>query len=163
MVNGETIKSAIARKIVSSFKKTEGEVTYYPNVYKETILQDLKLPCFFIQILNVEQNKIMNNLYEQIYEMNVRYHVERENLKTYETLSAIGLKLFEYLSEIDVPIFSGEYKKGKPKYIDLPVRTTSLDFKITDNVLQVYPTYVIRVKDIDKNIDYMRSLEINEK
>lgn len=162
-ITGESIKSAIALKIKSSFAITNGSppITIYPNIYKEKIVQGMKKPCFFIWVMDVSQEKIMRNVYTRDYQMNIRYHPEEKDSKTYETLSDIGNKLLDKLTTIDVPIFLGRYgSDGEPIEDKKPVRGIQMSFEIKEGVLQFYVTYSIKVKQLVDEVPEMESLEI---
>lgn len=162
-ITGESIKSAIALKIKSSFAITNGSppITIYPNIYKEKIVQGMKKPCFFIWVMDVSQEKIMRNVYTRDYQMNIRYHPEEKDTKTYETLADIGNKLLEYLTQIEVPIFLGRYdNEGEPIEDMKPIRGSQMSFEIKEDVLQFYVTYSIKAKQLVDEVPGMESLEI---
>ena len=163
-ITGESIKSAIALKIKSSFAITNGSppITIYPNIYKEKIVQGMKKPCFFVWVMDVSQEKIMRNVYTRDYQMNIRYHPEEKDTKTYETLSDIGNKLLEYLTQIEVPIFLGRYdNEGEPIEDMKPIRGSQMSFEIVDDVLQVFVTYVVKMKLVEAALPYMKQLLLN--
>jgi len=162
-ITGESIKSAIALKIKSSFAITNGSppITIYPNIYKEKIVQGMKKPCFFVWVMDVSQEKIMRNIYTRDYQMNIRYHLEEKDTKTYETLSDIGNKLLDKLTTIDVPIFLGRYETdGEPIEDKKPVRGIQMSFEIKEDVLQFYVTYSIKAKQVVDEVPDMGTLEI---
>ena len=160
-ITGESIKSAIALKLKSSFANTNGSLPI--TIYKEKIVQGMKKPCFFVWVMDVSQEKLLGNKYERLYQMNIRYHPEGKDLKTYETLAEIGNKLLEYLRYIEVPIFLGRYDTdGNPIEDTKPIKGDNLSFKITDNVLQVYVNYVIKGKFKETEKPQMQELTINE-
>lgn len=164
-ITGESIKSAIALKLRSSFAITNGTppITIYPNIYKEKVVQGFKKPSFFIWVMDVSQEKLMRNNYERMYQMNIRYHPEEKDLTTYETLAEIGNKLLEYLRYIEVPIFLGRYDTdGNPIEDTKPIKGDNLSFKITDDILQVYVNYVIKGKFKEAEKPQMQDLTINE-
>jgi len=158
-ITGESIKSAIALKLKSSFANTNGSPPI--TIYKEQIVQGFKKPCFFIWVMDVSQEKIMRNVYTRDYQMNIRYHPEEKDTKTYETLSDIGNKLLYELRTIDVPIFLGRYgTDGEPIEDKKPVRGIQMSFEIKEGVLQFYVTYSIKAKQVVDEIPVMKSLEI---
>lgn len=164
-ITGESIKSAISLKLKSSFANTSGTPSI--TIYKEQIVQGFKKPSFFIWIMDVSQEKLLGNKYERLYQMNIRYHPEGKDLKTYETLAEIGNKLLEYLRYIEVPIFLGRYDTdGNPIEDTKPIKGDNLSFKITDDILQVYVNYVIKgkFKEAEKphKLRKMQDLTINE-
>lgn len=146
-ITGESIKSAIALKIRSAFAKTEGDppITLYPTIYKEEVVQNMILPSFFIWTMEVDQTQVQKNVYERMYQMNIRYHPIEEDLRLYENLESIALKLSESLTSIEVPIFAGSLnEEGQPIEDKKPVVGRSISHKITDGVLQFFVTYTIR-------------------
>ena len=162
-IMGESIKSAISLKLKSSFAITNGQppITIYPTIYKEKIVQGMKKPCFFIWVMDVSQEKLMRNNYTRDYQMNIRYHPEEKDSKTYETLSDIGNKLLDKLTLIDVPIFLGRYDSdGEPIEDKKPVRGIQMSFEIKEDVLQFYVTYNIKAKQWIDKVPEMESLEI---
>lgn len=162
-IMGESIKSAISLKIRSNFAITSGEppITIYPTIYKEQVVQGMDKPSFFIWQMDVEQKKLMGNSYERVYQMNVRYHPEENNLRCYQTLADIGNKLLEYLTQIEVPIFLGYHDdEGEPIEGMKPIRGSQMSFKIVDDVLQVFVTYVVKMKMVEVALPSMETLDI---
>ena len=162
-ITGESIKSAIALKIRSSFAVTTGEppIAIYPTIYKEKVVQDMKKPCFFIWVMDVSQEKLMRNNYERLYQMNIRYHPEEKDPKTYETLADIGNKLLDYLTNINVPIFLGRYDgEGNPIEDSKPITGRQMNYEIKEDVLQMYVTYKIKAKQLMEEVPEMEQLEI---
>jgi len=162
-ITGETVKSAISLKIRSAFATTSGTppVATYPTIYKEKIVQGMIKPCFFVWTMDVEQEKLMRNNYERVYQMNVRYHPEDNDLKRYQTLADIGNKLLEYLTQIEVPIFLGRYDtEGEPIEDMKPIRGGQMSFKIVDDVLQVFVTYIVKMKMVEAALPFMETLDI---
>lgn len=160
---GETVKSAISLKIQSAFATTSGTppVTTYPTIYKEKVVQGMIKPCFFVWTMDVEQEKLMRNNYERVYQMNVRYHPEDNDLKCYQTLTDIGNKLLEYLTQIEVPIFLGRYDtEGEPIEDMKPIRGSQMSFEIVDDVLQVFATYVVKMKMVEAELPLMETLDV---
>lgn len=150
-ITGETIKSAIAKRIKASF--TQDGVA--PVVYKEQILQGFKKPSFFIWTIDVAFEKRMFNNYRGTYNMEVRYHAQDDVSKLYEHLCSVGTLLLEVLSTIELPITVETEEEL------FPVRGKQLDFKIQDNVLLVYVTYNIDMKKYEQVIPSMEQLNIN--
>lgn len=162
-ITGETVKSAISLKIRSAFATTSGTppVTTYPTIYKEKVVQGMIRPCFFVWTMDVEQEKLMRNNYERVYQMNVRYHPEEKDPKTYETLADIGNKLLDYLTTINVPIFLGRYDgQGNPIEDSKPVTGMQMSYEITEDVLQMFVTYKLKAKRALEAVPEMEQLEI---
>lgn len=163
-VVGESIKSAIALKIRNGFAVTSGTppVTTYPTIYKEQIVENMVKPSFFVWTMDAEQVWLMGSYYQRVYQMNIRYHTTDNDLKAYENLSAVGNTLLEVLRMIDVPIFLGRYDNLENPIEDKkPVYGKLMSYKITDGVLQLYVTYVIKTKHKSEEVPDMETLEIN--
>ena len=162
-ITGESIKSAIALKLKSSFAITNGQppITIYPTIYKEKIVQGMKKPCFFVWVMDVSQEKLMRNNYERLYQMNIRYHPEEKDPKTYETLVGIGNKLLGYLTTINVPIFLGRYDgEGNPIEDSKPITGRQMNYEIKEDVLQMFVTYKLKAKQALEAVPDMGTLEI---
>lgn len=159
-VTGESIKSAISLKIKSRFAQTSGEppISIYPTIYKEKVVQGMEKPCFFIWVVDVTQDKIARGLYTIEYQMNIRYHGQDDDPNAYSTLSDIGHKLLEALVSIDVPILVAEGVEGTK-----PVYGKQMDFKIVEDVLQVFVTYSIRAREKSAEATNMNLLTLNQK
>ena len=167
-ITGESIKSAIALKLKSSFAVITGDppLTTYPKIYKEETSQGIKKPYFFIWTLDASQQKIMRNNYTRTYMMNVRYHldeVEAEKVgKQNEILAEIGNKLLDCLNIVDVPIFLGNYDiDEQPIEETLPVYGQQMSWKTTEGVLQLFVTYQIKARQYVEEIPDMQTLLVN--
>ena len=130
-VTGESVKSAISRRIVRDFT-VDGIA---PVVYKEQVLQGFEKPSFFIWTVDISQDKRMLNNYTRTYQMEVRYHMADGRMDAYEHLCSVGNTLLESLAYIDIPV--GEIVK--------PVKGTKMRFTINDDVLLVYVTYTMNI------------------
>lgn len=139
-INGETIKSAIALKIRSAFASTNGSppTTSYPTIYKEKVLQGMKKPCFFVWTMDVSPKKLMNNNYEFVHQMNIRFEPDDDDEEAYKTCMENAIVLTEALSKIDVPIEIDGDEVLKQIY------GRNISYKIVEDVLQFYVTYTLR-------------------
>lgn len=151
-ISGDSVKSAISLKLKSSFAITSGSppVTVYPTVYKEQIVQKAEPPCFFIWIIDTEQEKIGKNKYKRVYMTNIRYTPEYLQSNSYEQLARIGNIALEALKEIYLPVFTNPVAL---------IRATNMSFKITDNVLQIFATYSFNGKFAEPIAVDMKTLE----
>lgn len=133
------VVSQVAMKLLDGFKN---EIT---TVYKDTPLEGMVKPCFFIQQLNTTHVKGLRNSGERIYFLDVRCHPnDKEDTKqTY--CNAVGHKLFEVLDNITI--------SGKR------VTASNMRFEIMDNVLHFFVEYSFRVNKMGESIDKMRTLE----
>lgn len=151
-ITGETIKSAMALKIKQNITLDDGSSI---RIYKETTRQGLIKPCFFIWTLDVDQTKLMNNNYLRVYQMNVRFHAQDDIDNLYEKLCELGDKLLYVLSKIYVPI-----RVDEQTVVDKPVIGKQMSFSVVEDVLQVYVTYTIKVKEALDKMPEMRVLDI---
>ena len=142
-ITGEIIKSAISRNIRQNIT-LKNSATY--KIYKERTVQGFAKPSFFIWAIDVEQQSVSKGVYNRIYQMNIRYHTQDSTPKLNEELNELGNKLLYHLAILDVPILDIDETTQKQKEITRPVKGTQMSFNIVEDVLQVYVTYTIRVK-----------------
>ena len=153
---GESIKSAIAKKIATS-------ISPIPTMYKEPIPQGMVLPSIFIRTLEVSQEKMIGTTFNRAYQMNIRYHPVTDDPTINENLEAMANKLMVYLSWIEVPIFLGNYDDEDQPIEELkPVVGRQMDYTITDNVLQLFVTYSVRGKTLPSAAVTMQHVEVNQ-
>lgn len=157
----EILKSAISLKIKDCFTQKQGDIFIYPTIYKEQILQGFKRPCFFIWVFDISQTKLLNNNYERLYQMNIRYHTDKDDLKEYESLSNVGNKLLRCLEYIKVPTITGRVE-GKINTDLVNIRGDKLSYKINEDVLHFYVNYLIKGRFNMEENAVMESLTINE-
>lgn len=151
-VTGEIIKSAIARNIAKNIK-LEGSTPF--KIYKEKTVQSFHKPSFFIWVLDVSQEKLMNNNYQRDYQMNIRFHTVDDNPKEYEVLSDVGNQLLCSLALLNVPILDTNKVE-----VTKPVKGKQMSFNIVDGVLQFYVTYTIKAKTSLTQAPTMRGMTI---
>jgi hypothetical protein len=159
---GDIIKSALALNIRTAFSVTVGEVTTYPTIYKELIIQDAVYPSFFIWSINTTQAQISSDSHMRTYLMNVRYSLPQDSNGVYSALTSVAEVLLDTLDSINVPIYLGKLVGGVPVLETKPVRGYDIDFKIEEDVLQFFVTYKIKAKKVvNEDAIYMASLELN--
>ena len=156
-ITGETIKSAIARKLSNS---TFVAVNSF-KLYKEMTRQSFSLPAFFIWTINVEQTKEAKNRFRLNYSMEVRFHPNTRDPVSYEKLCSVGTELLDYLETIYVPILEVG-PDGALIEVLRPVRGKQMEFKIVEDVLQFLVDYSIRAAQPLEEIPDMQTLKVNE-
>ena len=156
-ITGETIKSAIARKLSNS---TFVAVNSF-KLYKEMTRQSFSLPAFFIWTINVEQTKEAKNRFRLNYSMEVRFHPNTRDPISYEKLCSVGTELLDYLETIYVPILEVG-PDGALIEVLRPVRGKQMEFKIVEDILQFLVDYSIRAARPLEEIPDMQTLKINE-
>lgn len=140
---GESIKSAIAKKLIQVFTKNGVP----PVVFKEQINEGFITPSFFIEQLDISQTRIRNNIYDRTYQMIVRYHATEGNLDEKVELAEKEDELLEALIRIDVPIIVGtNIELNQPIVVDKPIMGRNMSCTIQQGFAQCYVTYVVRVK-----------------
>lgn len=147
-ITGDIIKSAIARKIISTFT-VDG---VKPVVYKEQVKQGFKYPSFFIYIYEVTQWKRLGNVYDRDYRIEVRYVVKEDDVEAYGKLDDMGNLLMLALSSIEVPIAIGKDELG---YIEgkKTVKNKSFSRYIKDeNILLYKAKYSITLKYFEDGV-----------
>ena len=134
-ISGESLKSAIALKILGGFADV---VSTSPlTLYKERMVQQIELPCFFIWTMDISQIRVGQNVYSRLYQMNVRYQSKDNNSSNYEELTQVGSILLEELRELQLPVLT------PPKLGEI-IPATEVTFNIVENVLQCFANYRIR-------------------
>lgn len=156
-ITGETIKSAIARKLSNS---TFVAVNSF-KLYKEMTRQNFSLPAFFIWTVNVEQTKEAKNRFRLNYSMEVRFHPNTRDPVSYEKLCSVGTELLDYLETIYVPILEVG-PDGALIEVLRPVRGKQMEFKIVEDVLQFLVDYSIRAAQPLEELPGMQTLKVNE-
>lgn len=157
VIEGETLKSAIAKKIVASLAPAT------VKIYKEPQVQGMVLPAIFIRTLNVSHEKQMGDTYHRAYQMNVRYHPTTNDLSVNQTLEAMAHKLLMFLTWVYVPIFLGNYNEEDEPIEEMkPVVGRQIDYSITDGVLQLFVTYNLRGKILPPDGAKMQQIEVNQ-
>lgn len=145
-ITGESIKSAIALKLKSSFA-TSIETSPL-TIYKEKMVQNMKKPCFFIWPIDVASVKLMRNNYEITSQMLIKFFPKEDDVHAYMTAHQVGIDLLEHLATIEVA--------GKP------VVGKQMSFKIVDEVLQMFVTYKVKARTQLPAIPDMQTLELND-
>lgn len=156
-ITGETIKSAIARKLSNS---TFVAVNSF-KLYKEMTRQNFSLPAFFIWTVNVEQTKEAKNRFRLNYSMEVRFHPNTRDPTSYEKLCSVGTELLDYLETIYVPILEVGPDGALIEAVR-PVRGKQMEFKIVEDVLQFLVDYSIRAAQPLEELPGMQTLKVNE-
>lgn len=157
-ITGDLIKSAIAREIVADFKVDNKP----PVVYKEQVKQGFVYPSFFIYQVNMTQTKRMNNVYDRLYLMEVRYALKEDDVNAYSKLDEIGNQLCLTLNEINVPIAIGQ---DNGAYIEgtRAIRVKGeINLKKDENVLMATMTYPVTIIQFSDNVKF-KSIIHNER
>ena len=126
---GEVIKSAISRKIKAEIPTAK--------IYKEKPVQSMLMPSYYIEILDVGMVSQGNGYFMLTYQMCIRYNPKLPNSELNTELECQRLYLMGAVSRLQIP-FSGNRA--------IMINAQDIEGKVTDNVLQVYFTYDVRVR-----------------
>lgn len=118
-----------------------------PNIYKDTPVQNVVKPYFFIHTLETTQNREMRNRARRSYFLDVRAHPldDIENKKSW--CNMIGHELLEILDEI--------------KIAGMAVKPQEMRFEVVNDVLHFFVTYSFRVIKMVNPETKMENLDIH--
>ncbi|HFD2064476.1 TPA: DUF6838 family protein [Clostridium perfringens] len=133
-ITSSTIVSTITRALKDKFPEY--------LIYKDKKLQGLKKPCFFVFILNGEQEKANRNIFNRDYLINIRFHSDC----TRPEIDEIAFELLNILSNIQ----NGEL-------ILRPIRP--INYEVIDGVLQMFIPYKLRVFKQEESKVTMNNLD----
>lgn len=152
----DLIKQAIARKLKECLAITSGSDVTYPVVFADKIMQGAIEPFFLILVIDVSQDKGLQTKFWRNYQMKVQYHISEQVTTRITDLRKMGERLFGILDAIDL-----EYKQENNRIYTRPLRAYKLNYQITENVLNFFCTYKVKVQqDVEPNTK-MRILDIN--
>ena len=152
----DLIKQAIARKLKECLAITSGSDVTYPVVFADKIMQGAIEPFFLILVIDVSQDKGLQTKFWRNYQMKVQYYISEQVTTKITDLRKMGERLFGILDAIDL-----EYKQENNRIYTRPLRAYKLNYQITENVLNFFCTYKVKVQqDVEPNTK-MRILDIN--
>lgn len=152
----DLIKQAIARKLKECLAITSGSDVTYPVVFADKIMQGAIEPFFLILVIDVSQDKGLQTKFWRNYQMKVQYYISEQVTTRITDLRKMGERLFGILDTIDL-----EYKQEDNRIYTRPLRAYKLNYQITENVLNFFCTYKVKVQqDVEPNTK-MRILDIN--
>lgn len=152
----DLIKQAIARKLKECLAITSGSDVTYPVVFADKIMQGAIEPFFLILVIDVSQDKGLQTKFWRNYQMKVQYYMSEQVTTRITDLRKMGERLFGILDAIDL-----EYKQENNRIYTRPLRAYKLNYQITENVLNFFCTYKVKVQqDVEPNTK-MRILDIN--
>lgn len=152
----DLIKQAIARKLKECLAITSGSDVTYPVVFADKIIQGAIEPFFLILVIDVSQDKGLQTKFWRNYQMKVQYYISEQVTTRITDLRKMGERLFGILDAIDL-----EYKQENNRIYTRPLRAYKLNYQITENVLNFFCTYKVKVQqDVEPNTK-MRILDIN--
>lgn len=134
--------SSVVDKLLSNFSSE------IPTIYKDTPIQGMVKPCFFIQQLTITYTKEMLNNGVIIYFLDIRAHPPESEDNKITWCNKVGFKLIETLDSITIK--------------NQLIRASSTRYEIQDNVLHYFVQYSLRVSKELPNKPIMNTLETRQ-
>ena len=136
-LNGDTLISAVTRKIRDAFSKEELAV-----VYKNKPAQNTKTPFAVVHHVRSSLKSEMRNRSTWTTYIDVRFHNDsiKEDKETY--YSNVGIKAMEALSVLDV--FGGHYK------------ASAIEMSTEEGVFHVFAVYNYKVIRVTNDQEYAK-------
>lgn len=152
----DLIKKAIGNKLLEHAKQETESGIVVPLVFADKIYEGAVEPFFLIQVIDVSQYNDIRNTAWRIYQMKVQYYLPETDLSRITNLRKMGEKLLGILNIIDV-----EYAKEGSVSKTRPLKAKKNSYQITENVLNFFCVYKVKVYyELPENIK-MRTLDIN--
>ena len=120
-----------------------------PNIYKDTPVQGLNKPCFFVHQLNHDTTQEMRNRAQKDYLIDIRYHPLESDTESQTTMNMIQEKLCSVVDTISV--------------ISQSVKAKSLKSQVVDGVLHTIVSYSFKVVKQPAEQPLMETVEITER
>ncbi|MFQ8599978.1 MAG: DUF6838 family protein [Oscillospiraceae bacterium] len=136
LISGDTVKSAVCRKLKAEFPAYE--------VYKDKPVQNAVKPYFFVEQVSLSQRKVRRDTWERIVLLDIRYHTG-ENTRS--VLDQMGGELCELLSALKIE--SGIYRGSGQRT------------EIVDGVLHAFAAYTIH-GHLGETTPYLSGLSYSE-
>lgn len=136
MINADTIKSMVCRTLADNFKEHK--------IYKNSIKQGIKLPCFFISQINSSHVKIGKGRYKRNLIINIRYECENQNNSKNDTMAFELIRLFEEVN------YEGN--------IYIPKKVSQED---SDGIMQILLYYELQIINEPRSHSKMNSTTLN--
>lgn len=153
--SSDVVARAISRKLGQCLQQNTGDSILYPTIFKDKIVENAEEPFFLVLVIDVAQKPDRKYYYWRTYQMKVQYFLDDDNQERITELRVMGERLMGILDEIDI-----EYQKDGDRLLTRPARARKLHYQITENVLNFFCTYKIKVRqDIDAVIK-MQILDI---
>lgn len=139
MMNANNVISIISYTLSIGFPNHE--------IYKEVVSQDMETPSFFIQLINSDHDKLLNNRYQQQFKVAIKYFTDKID-DTYQDMYSVGDELTEILEIME---YSNKIIKGK-----------NMEYKVIEGVLHFSIDIENRViKKVERNKFGPLEVEIN--
>lgn len=143
-LTGEDVVSAVSMKVRSTFSTAEIKA-----IYKDLPQQNIQKPYAFIHQVNASHTNQLRNTARWGFIIDVRVHPEDKQTNVQTWARDVGIRLVEAVNTITID--------GKP------VKSTSLEYKVEDNVLHCVVSYSYRVCRVEDAAPDMQTLTYGDK
>ena len=143
-LTGEDVVSAISKQARAAFSKDEIKA-----IYKDLPQQNIQKPYAFIHQVNATHTNQLRNTGRWGFIIDIRVHPEDERTNVQTWARGIALRMIEVVNKIAID--------GKP------VKSTSLEYKVEENVLHVIGSYSFRVVQIEDKGPNMETMTYGER
>lgn len=136
-LTGEDVVSAVSKQVRSRFSTAEIKA-----IYKDLPQQNIKKPYAFIHQVNATHTNQLKNKAKWGFIIDIRVHPEDEQTNVQTWARDISVRMIEAVNIITI---SGQ-----------SVKSTSLEYKVEDNVLHFIVSYsygVVRMEDDVPNME----------
>lgn len=144
LLTGEDVVSAVSMRVRSTFSTAEIKA-----IYKDLPQQNIQKPYAFIHQVNATHTNQLRNTARWGFIIDIRVHPDNKQTNVQTWARDIGNRLIGAVNIITVD--------GKP------VKSTSLEYKVEDNVLHCIVSYSYRVLHIEDDVPDMGTLTYGDK
>lgn len=143
-LTGEDVVSAVSRQVRATFSKDAIKA-----IYKDLPQQNIQKPYAFIHQVNATHTNQLRNTGMWGFIIDIRVHPKDEQTNVQTWAREIALRMIEAVNIITID--------GKP------VKSTSLEYKVEDNVLHVISSYSFRVVQVEDKGPNMETMTYGER
>lgn len=143
-LTGEDVVSAVSRQVRSAFSKDDIKA-----IYKDLPQQNIQKPYAFIHQVSATHTNQLRNRGVWGFIIDIRVHPEDERTDIQTWARGIALRMIEAVNKITID--------GKP------VKSTSLEYKVEENVLHIIGSYSFRVLQVEDESPDMETMTYGEK
>lgn len=117
------------------------------TIYTENIEQNLKLPCFFVELVASSRKQIVGKRYKSENVFDIHFFTsEEEDKKKGRNVASILLEALEYIN-----LANGDLLRG-----------TNMHFENVDDVLHFFVNYNVHLIQLDEKAESMGELNIKQ-
>ena len=145
LIDGDILVNTIAKKLNEFFNSEENKYT----IYRNQVVSDMSEPCFFINILQINRNKVGRNRWKYKFITDIRYHSDLDISKLNQELDNMGIKMLDCLTEL----YINSYR------IKIPEDNAYCEKQ--NNILHVFINYELQGTQ-EEMVSLMQNLDMKE-